>query len=119
MKNIAPEVFRQRLLIEGFYTIDLSEQVVADYLRDLAGHLNLRIYGEPIVHSPVGLGKKENQGYDAFVPLVDSGIAVYLWSEAKFFSVVIFSCKPFDAQKAVDFSRVFFESVDEPVHRAF
>jgi len=26
MKNIAPDIFRQRLLIEGYYAIDVNEE---------------------------------------------------------------------------------------------
>jgi hypothetical protein len=51
MKNIAPNIFRQRLLIEGFYTIDLNKEILENYLLNLAQHLNLRTYGKPIENS--------------------------------------------------------------------
>ncbi len=31
MKNLAPDIFRQRLLIEGFYRIEVNEKVINDY----------------------------------------------------------------------------------------
>lgn len=90
IKNLAPDVFRQRLLIEGFYTINISEETLETYLLSVAEHLNLRTYSKPIVFAPAsGMGKGENAGYDAFVPLIDSGISAYFWSSAKFFSIVI------------------------------
>lgn len=108
MKDIAPEIFRQRLLIEGYYSIDVDEKVIESYLRNIALSLNLRIYADPIIYSPGGTGKEENQGYDAFVPLIDSGISCYIWSKAKFFSVLIYSCKNFDDAEAVRFTKNFY-----------
>lgn len=117
MKNIAPGIFRQRLIIEGLYTVDIDALTVRDLLLDLAEHLSLRVYGEPVIHSPVGFGKEENTGYDAFVPLIDSGISAYIWSQARFFSVIVYSCKPFDEAAAVAFIGDLFES--EPVYQSF
>jgi S-adenosylmethionine decarboxylase len=112
MRDLAPHVVRQRLLIEGLYTIDVSRQQVADYLTGLADRLGLRAYGEPVIHSPAGLGKVHNQGFDAFLPLIDSGISVYVWSSARFFAVVLFTCKRFDAAAAVEFTRRYFGASD-------
>jgi len=119
-KNIAPDVFRQRLLIEGYWIIDINETQVRRYLLDLAAALDLRTYGDPIVFSPgSGMGKEENSGYDAFVPLIDSGISGYFWSKAKFFSVVIYTCKGFDAEKAIAFSKAFLKAEAEVVSFEF
>lgn len=119
MKNIAPEVLRQRLLIEGFYTIEVTRDVLERYFRGIADHLDLRTYGEPIIFSPAGMGKEENQGFDAFVPLIDSGISVYIWSGPGFFSIIIYTCKHFDEQKALDYTREFFGAGGEFVHTSF
>ena len=62
--------------------------------------------------------EEENQGYDAFVPLIDSGISVYVWSNKKFVSLIIYTCKGFDSQKAVDFTKNFF-NIDEIVFEEF
>jgi hypothetical protein len=120
IKNIAPEVFRQRLLVEGFYTIDLSKEVLKKYLLNVARHLSLRAYSEPIIFVPTsGMGREENSGYDAFVPLIDSGISAYFWSSAKFFSIVIYTCKGFDEQAAIDFTRKYFAATSEIVTASF
>lgn len=119
MKNIAPDIFRQRLLIEGFYTTSIDQQVLRDYLLGLATSLNLRAYGEPTIYSPAGQGKEENQGFDAFLPLIDSGIAAYIWSNRSFFSVVIYTCKGFDEDAAVEYSRSFFKANSEVVFQTF
>jgi len=110
-RNIAPDVFRQRLLLEGFWTIDLTAETVKAYLLGLTAHLDLRTYGDPIVFSPTsGMGKDENAGFDAFVPLIDSGISCYFWSKRRFFSIVLYTCKGFDADRAEAFTRSFLKA---------
>ena len=108
MKDLAPDIVRQRLLIEGLYTADIDEAAVKRYLLGVAAHLNLRTYGEPIVHAPGGAGRDDNEGFDAFIPLIDSGISLYVWSRKRFFAAVLFTCKAFDAEAAVRFTREFF-----------
>jgi len=120
MKNLAPNIFRQRLLIEGFYTIDVDKGVLEKYLLNVAAHLNLRTYGEAIIFSPAsGMGKEENSGYDAFVPLIDSGISAYVWSSAKFFSIMIYTCKGFDEEAAIDFTQEYFAMSSEIASASF
>jgi hypothetical protein len=108
MKILAPHIFRQRLLMEGIYTVAVDRDVLAHYLSGLAAHLGMRAYGEAVIYSPAGLGKEENQGFDAFLPLIDSGIAAYVWSSARLFSIVLYTCKSFDAARALAFTREFF-----------
>ena len=110
MRDLAPEILRQRLLIEGYFTSNVDRDAVEAYLTGIAGALDLRTYGPPIVHDPAGLGKPENQGFDAFIPLIDSGISLYVWSKPRFFAAVLFTCKRFDVQSALDFTRTHFRA---------
>lgn len=112
MKNIAPNIKRQRLLIEWFYSIEADKSVIESYFKGITEYLQLRMYWEPIIFSPGGEGKEENQWYDAFVPLIDSGISVYVWSNAKFLSLIIYTCKDFDEKKAIEFTKEFWK-IDE------
>ncbi|MBI2044504.1 S-adenosylmethionine decarboxylase [Candidatus Pacearchaeota archaeon] len=109
MKEIAPQIMRQRLLVEGFYKISVNKKTINRYFNEICKYLKLKMYGKPIIFSPGGEGKKINQGYDAFVPLIDSGISVYIWSNAKFFSLIIYTCKRFDEKKALTFTKKFFK----------
>lgn len=122
--DIAPEVFRQRLLVEGRFGCELDADAVSEFLIGLAGALGLRTYGDVIVHSPdsliaEGKGQAANAGYDAFVPLVDSGIAAYFWTGPKFFSLVIYTCAAFDEDRAVAFTREALAAEGEMVHAGF
>jgi hypothetical protein len=116
MKNLAPNVLRQRLLIEGFYTTDMSREILEKYLLNLAEHLNLRTYGKAIIFSPEsGTGKDENAGYDAFIPLIDSGISAYVWSNARFFSIIIYTCKNFNEPAAIAFTQEYFAVSEQKI----
>jgi S-adenosylmethionine decarboxylase len=110
MKNIAPDIVRQRLLVEGYFTIDINPDVIERFLVGVAEHLELKAYKSPRIFSPIDKGKPGNEGYDAFMPLIDSGISVYIWTAKKFFSIVYYTCKEFDVGKAVKFTEDFFES---------
>jgi len=118
MKDLAPDIIRQRLLIEGLYTAEVDRAMVERYLVEVAGHLGLRSYGQPIVHAPGGAGKDDNEGFDAFIPLIDSGISLYVWSRKRFFAVVLFTCKRFETSAALNFTKSFFGATDLE-HRPF
>jgi len=118
MRDLAPDITRQRLLIEGHFAAAVDRPAVERYLLGLAAHLDLTTYGTPVIHSPAGAGKPENQGFDAFVPLIDSGISLYVWSARRFFAVVLFTCKRFDVERALEFTRHRFEA-PELEHRSF
>jgi len=109
MKNLAPAIIRQRLLLEGFYQIDVDKDVIKNYFSKITEALSLRMYGDPIIFSPSGDGKSQNQGYDAFVPLIDSGISLYVWSNARFVSLIIYTCKSFDSDIALKITKEFFK----------
>ena len=109
MKKLAPEIIRKRLLIEGYYSKEVLKETIIDFFKTLTGQLKLRMYGEPIIFSPEGMGKEENQGFDAFVPLIDSGISLYVWSGNKFLSCVIYTCKDFDSALALEATKKFFQ----------
>ena len=35
MKDLAPDIFRQRLLIEGFFSVNVEEQTIKDFFENL------------------------------------------------------------------------------------
>jgi len=115
---VAKDILRQRLLMEGYYTTDVDQAAIERYFTGVAEHLNFRMYGKPTIFSTGGQGKEENQGYDAFAPLVDSGISVYVWTNKRFVSIVLYTCKGFSSERAVEFTRDFF-GISQIVTQAF
>jgi hypothetical protein len=118
MENIAPDIFRKRLLIEGYYAIDVDGEVIKSFFSYITNELSLRTYGEPIVHVTSGTGKEMNQGYDAFVPLIDSGIYIGVWVNKKFLSLIIYTCKDFDEKEALEKTKSFFQ-LTQSEHKLF
>lgn len=119
MTRLAPNITRQRLLVEGYYDINIDKEVIKNYLLDVARHLELRTYGEPMIYSPEGMGKGENQGFDAFIPLIDSGISLYVWTSEKFMSVVFYTCKDFSEDSAIRYTKKFFNMQSDLEHKSF
>ena len=117
MEDIAPDILRQRLLIEAYYQADIDQVRTENYLVEVAKHLGLRIYAKPIIHVTGDVG--DNQGFDGFVPLIDSGISVYVWTAKKFMSTVLYTCKEFDVERAVVFVRHYFDTTSDIVWKEF
>jgi len=109
LTDIAPDIFRKRLLIEGYFGANVTEESLTNYFADITSKLNLKTYGSPIIHRTSGEGKSVNEGFDGFVPLVDSGIYIGVWVNPKFLSTIIYTCGEFDADRAVEVVKDFFQ----------
>jgi S-adenosylmethionine decarboxylase len=109
LTSIAPEIFRKRLLIEGYYGIEVNVEVLEKYFASVTAGLGLRTYGAPIIHTTGGAGKAINEGFDGFVPLIDSGIYISVWSSAKFLSTILYTCAEFDEEMGVALVKEFFQ----------
>jgi len=109
LTNIAPEIFRKRLLVEGYFKVEVTEDSLRGYFSRITYGLGLRTYGEPIIHRTNGAGKDVNEGFDGFVPLIDSGIYISVWVNLKFLSTIIYTCGEFDEEKAVSLVEEIFQ----------
>lgn len=109
MKDLAPQIYRQRLLIEGLYEIDVQVDTVHEFFAALLTGLGVNAAGEAIVNSSLGQGKPENQGIEAFMPLIESGVALYTWQSSRFISLIIYTCKAFDDERALAIVADFFQ----------
>lgn len=112
LTNIAPEIFRKRLLVEGYFGVEVTEDSLRTYFSRITSELGLKTYSEPIIHRTSGEGKNVNEGFDGFVPLVDSGIYIGVWVNPKFLSTIIYTCGEFDADKAVSLVAEIFQLSD-------
>ena len=109
LTGIAPEIFRKRLLVEGYYRTEMTAEILRAYFDSITSGLGLRTYGEPIIHRTSGHGRELNEGFDAFVPLIDSGIYIAAWVGPRFLSTILYTCGPFDEERAVGLVRDFFQ----------
>ncbi|MDX1733339.1 MAG: S-adenosylmethionine decarboxylase [Halioglobus sp.] len=110
MKDLAPQVYRQRLLIEAIYEIDVQEETIHRFFDALVAGLRVTAAGDAVVNSSLGMGKPENQGIEAFLPLIESGVAVYTWQSSRFLSIILYTCRAFEQETALDLVREFFQA---------
>lgn len=108
LTTIAPEIYRKRLLVEGYFRSEVTHGALLAFFSRITGELGLRTYGEPIIHRTSGEGKAANEGYDGFVPLIDSGIYIAAWINPRFLSAVVYTCADFDEDRVVEVVRDFF-----------
>lgn len=115
MKNLEPKIYRQRLIIEGHYAISrVDGETVRKYLLALSKKLEMRIISGPYSWPPDKWDNPEVPLHElnGFVAWTESGCHMYAWRFCKFFTADIYSCKKFDVEKVIDFTRKFFQSKD-------
>ena len=113
MVDLAPEIYRQRLVIEGLVTAPITAAQIEDYLAQLSAVLEMVTLLRPLTH------KSETYGWAGWIHWGTSGAHFYAWDQPRlFFSVDIYTCKPFSVERAVAFTRVFFQATTV-VHREF
>lgn len=103
MRDLAPKIYRQRLIIEGFPSFVITDKHIEQYLQELCDKIDMTQLGYPITH------KSDKYGWAGWMHWETSGVHFYAWEQPiLFFSVDIYTCKKFDNQVAVDYTREFF-----------
>jgi S-adenosylmethionine decarboxylase len=100
--DLAPTVFRQRLVIEGTCSAPIDDGDIRRYLSQLSRVCEMRLLLDPVTH------RSDRYGWAGWVHWETSGAHFYAWENPLFFSVDIYTCKPFSVDRTVDFTRAFF-----------
>lgn len=104
-KDLAPEIYRQRLVIEGYPGFIITDEHVRDYLSKLSPLLGMKTVLDPVTHN------SDKYGWAGWIHWETSGAHFYAWERPRlFFSVDIYTCKEFDPQVAEDFTNKYFKS---------
>lgn len=104
MVDLAPEIHRQRAVVEGFPNRPIAAAEIKEYLSGLSVVLRMRALMEPMTHRSAKFGEA------AWIHWETSGAHFYAWDQPKlFFSVDIYTCKPFDVRVAVAYTKAFFQ----------
>ena len=107
MKNLAPSICRQRMVIEGIPTQPISAVKIVEYLSLLSIELKMIELLKPVTH------KSETFGWAGWIHWETSGAHFYAWEQPLlFFSVDIYTCKEFSEPAAIAFTRQYFEAVE-------
>jgi hypothetical protein len=113
MKDLAPEIYRQRLVIEGVCPKPITDKQIIDYLSKLSDTLKMRTVLAPVTH------RSDLYGWAGWIHWETSGAHFYAWEQPRlFFSVDIYTCKRFDIDEAVAFTQDFFQAT-KVEHKSF
>ena len=108
MKDLAPDVYRQRMFIEGLREAPFTADEITVYLEKLCEVLDMTPLTKPYTHL------SEKYGWSAWMHWETSGVHFYSWDKLKpvFFSVDIYTCKPFDYQTAETFTKDYLKTIE-------
>ncbi|MGO9876460.1 MAG: S-adenosylmethionine decarboxylase [Acidimicrobiia bacterium] len=108
-RDLAPTIMRQRLVLEGTRQRRISEHEIVEYLCGLSDVCAMTVLMDPVTH------RSERYGWAGWIHWETSGAHFYAWDEPfVFFSVDIYTCKAFEPDDAIAFTRVFLDA-DEVV----
>lgn len=103
--DLAPDIHRQRLVVEGVPARAVTDTDIRRYLRELTDITEMVPLMEPVTH------RSPTYGWAGWIHWETSGAHFYAWDDPDlFFSVDIYTCKAFDPDAVVDFTRVFFDT---------
>jgi S-adenosylmethionine decarboxylase len=107
MLDLAPEICRQRLVVEGLCREPISAESIRDYLTELSQTIDMVALIEPVTHqSPL-------YGWAGWIHWETSGAHFYAWDVPRlFFSVDVYACKPFSAAAVVEMTSKWFDATD-------
>lgn len=108
MKDLAPDVYRQRMFIEGLREQPFTAEEIIAYLVELGKVLDMLPLAQPYTNL------SEKYGWSAWMHWETSGVHFYSWDKRSpvFFSVDIYTCKKFDYQTAETFTRDYFKATE-------
>jgi len=102
LRNLKPEIFRKRVVVEGFYEVEIDEEFIESFLIELSRNLGMEIIVGPIVFSPDRYSKLHH-GVGGYMAWVGSGVSIYTWREHRFFTLDVYSCIDFDVARLVSY----------------
>ncbi len=103
MRDLAPQIHRQRLVIEGYPPAPITASDIRDYLSKMSEILGMSVLQDPVTNH------SSRYGWAGWIHWETSGAHFYGWEQPLlFFSVDIYTCKAFEPSEAVGFTREFF-----------
>jgi hypothetical protein len=106
-KNLAPDLIRQRVIIEGTTEKIVEPEQIKAYLLALAEVTKMEVLEAPEAHSA------HDMGYGGWIHWKTSGAAFYSYpTNLPLFTVDCYTCKPFSAEEAAEFTRKYFNAIE-------
>jgi S-adenosylmethionine decarboxylase len=105
--DLAPEILRQRLVVEGTCSRPIDDEAIKQYLNGLSVVCEMDVLLEPVTH------RSDRYGWAGWVHWEASGAHFYAWEQPRlFFSVDVYACAPFPAGAAAAYTRSFFSATE-------
>jgi len=105
MRDLAPDIHRQRLVVEGVPRKPIEADEIVTYLSTLSTIIDMTPLMTQVTHS------SPKFGWAGWIHWETSGAHFYAWDTPQlFFSVDIYTCKPFEVEQAVDYTAKFFDA---------
>lgn len=105
-KNLAPDLIRQRLIIEGTTEKIVEPEAIKRYLIELAKVADMEVLSEPVAYSA------HEMGYGGWIHWKSSGAAFYSYpTNPPLFTVDCYTCKPFSSEQVAEFTRKHFNAI--------
>src|SRR3989344_4264232 len=106
-RNLAPNLIRQRVIIEGTTNKIVKPPKIKDYLEKLAEVTKMTKVSGPYAYSA------HEMGYGGWIHWKSSGAAFYSYpTTPPLFTVDCYTCKPFSPEKVVEFTRKYFNAIE-------
>ena len=97
------------LMIDGETTQEVSKEEIKHILTDLPPRIDMHILNGPHIMQ----GIPENPGYTGIEVIDKSHISIHTFTENNTISIDVYSCKPFNVKKVVEYikNRIEFEEI--------
>ncbi|MDO8626662.1 MAG: S-adenosylmethionine decarboxylase [Candidatus Magasanikbacteria bacterium] len=106
-KNLAPNLIRQRVIIEGTTQKIVEPEEIKKYLLAIAEVCKMEVLSEPIAYSA------HDMGYGGWIHWKSSGSHFYSYpTNPPLFTVDCYTCKPFDPEVLVKFTKEYFNAIE-------
>lgn len=112
-KNLAPNLIRQRIIIELLTNYTVGPDEILDYLTKLSETVGMHMLSTQVYEAVIN---EEFVGYGGWIHWVTSGAHVYSYTIERtktngkaLFSVDAYTCKPFSIEAAVQFTKDYFK----------
>ena len=93
------------LMVDGETANEIKEDTVRHILEDLPKHIDMHILDGPHIMQ----GVPENPGITGIEVIDKSHIAIHTFNENNTISIDVYSCKPFNAKKVVEYLKEHIE----------
>lgn len=104
-KNLAPNLVRQRVIIEATTPTLIEPEQIKSYLLELAKVTDMVVLSGPYAYSA------HEMGYGGWIHWKTSGAHVYSYpTQPALVTVDCYTCKPFSVKGAVDFTKKYFKT---------